>query len=433
MIPESSSRGSTVKARQFFSGRPAVVLLVLAALVAGAGCHQSPLFAPTGATLTLSGSALILPLNGTAQITATVVETGGAAVQNGTTVTFTTTLGSFVSNTATTNSGRAVVTFNAGTQSGTATITAFSGSAGSSGGTGTSTTSLSITIGAAAVSSVLVTASPANVSQLGTIPSTITATVVDSNSNGIPGVGVSFSSNQGSLSAISATTNASGQATTQLTTTQAATVTATVGAKSGTVNVSVYAAPTITITAPSSPTALVAATFTLTVTPGTGAAAITDVTINFGDAAGSSSIVDLGAGSGQISVSHAYALPMQYTVTVTVRDGTGQSVSASTPVTVYAAIPFTLSMTASPSSTTINGTPVTFTATPNAGAPAILNYSWDFGDGSKDQTSVPFVLHPYTVFPGSPSSNSVQILVSVTATGADTRVGYGSVAITVTK
>ena len=127
MIPESSLRGSTVKVRRVSPGRPAVVLLVLAALPLVAACHKSPLFAPTGATITLSANSLILPLNGATEISATVVESGGAAVSNGTTVTFTTTLGSFVSNTATTNGGRAVVTFNAGTQSGTATVTAFSG------------------------------------------------------------------------------------------------------------------------------------------------------------------------------------------------------------------------------------------------------------------------------------------------------------------
>jgi hypothetical protein len=429
MIPESSLRGSTVKARHFSAGRPAVVLLVLAALVAGAGCRQSPLFAPTGATITLSASALILPVNGTTQITATVVESGGAAVSNGTTVTFTTTLGSFVSNTATTNGGRAVVTFNAGTQSGTATVTAFSGSVGSGSGTGSTTASLSITIGAAAVSSILVTASPANVSQLGTIPSTITATVVDANNNGIPGTTVLFSSDQGLLSPGSAVTNTAGQATTQLTTTQAATVTATVGAKSGTVKVSIYAAPTIAFTqVPTSPTALVAATFGLTVTPGTGAAPITDVTVNFGDG---STAVDLGAVSGTISVSHAFTNPGPYTVTVTVRDGSGQTVSASTPITVYAAIPFTLSVTASPNTAAANVTLVVFTANPNASAPAILTYTWDFGDGTNQQTTVPFVPHTYTKVPnGSPSQ---QLLVSVTAAGADGRVGYGSVLITVTQ
>jgi adhesin/invasin len=399
-------------------------------MAAGSGCHQSPLFAPTGATITLSSSALILPLNGTTQITATVVESGGAAVSNGTTVTFTTTLGSFASNPATTNSGRAVVTFDAGTQSGTATVTAFSGSVGSGSGTGSTTSSLSITIGAAAVSSVLLTASPASVSQLGTIPSTITATVVDANNNGIPGTTVLFSSNQGSLSAVTATTNATGQATTQLTTTQAATVTATVGAKTGTVNVSVYAAPTIAITAPTSPTALVASNFTVNVTPGPGAAAISDVSVNFGDGAAGST-VDLGAVSGSISVSHAYATPGQFTFTATVRDGSGQTVSASTPVTVYAAIPFTLSVTASPSTAVATVTLVVFTATPNGGAPAILNYSWDFGDGNKAQTTVPFVSYTYPAVPNG--SASQQLLVSVTATGADGRVGYGSVAITVTR
>jgi hypothetical protein len=268
------------------------------------------------------------------------------------------------------------------------------------------------------------------VSQLGTIPSTITATVVDANNNGIPGTTVLFSSNQGSLSAVTATTNSTGQATTQLTTTQAATVTATVGSKTGTVNVSVYAAPTITITAPTSPTALVASNFTLSVTPGTGAAAISDVTVNFGDGA-SGSTVDLGAVSGAISVSHAYASAGQYTFTVTVRDGSGQTVSASTPVTVYAAIPFTLSVTASPSTAASNVTLVVFTATPNAGAPTILNYSWDFGDGNKAQTTVPFVSYTYPAVPNGNASQ--QLLVSVTATGADGRVGYGSVAITVTR
>jgi adhesin/invasin len=405
---------------------------VLSALTIVAGCSKVPLMAPTGATITLYTTTQVLPLNGTTQVTANVMESGGNAVQNGTVVTFTSSLGAFASNEATTNNGKAVVTFNAGTQSGTAVITAFSGAAGtsgsSSGSTGTSSGSLSITIGAAALSSVLVTASPASVSQLGTIPATITATVVDANSNGIPGVAVAFSTDQGSLSAVTVTTNSSGQAVTQLTTTQAATVTATVGAKSGTVKIAVYAAPTIAITAPTSPTALLAASFKLTVTPGAGAAAISDVTVNFNDNTG---VLDLGAVSGDIFVSHAYATANTYTVTVTARDGNGQTVSASTPVVVYAAVPFTLSMTAVPSTAVINNTLVVFTAQPNAGAPAVLSYSWDFGDGTKTQTAVPFVPYTYTAVPNGQTSQ--QLLVSVTATGADGRVGYGSVAITVTR
>ena len=65
-----------------------------------------------------------------------------------------------------------------------------------------------------------------------------------------------------------------------------------------------------------------------------------------------------------------------------------------------------------------------FTATPNAGAPAILNYSWDFGDGNKAQTTVPFVSYTYAQVPNGQASQ--QLLVSVTATGADGRVGYGT-------
>jgi hypothetical protein len=431
MIPDSRFGELIVRARRFSPGRAAVVILVLSALAIAVACHKVPLMAPTGATITVYTNTQILPLNGTAQVTASVMESGGNPVQDGTVVTFMSSLGSFTPNEAGTSGGKATVTFNAGAQSGTAVINAFSGATGTSGsgsgGTGTSSGSLSITVGAAALSSVVVTASPASVSQLGTIPSTITATVVDANSNGIPGVAVSFSTDQGSLSAVTLTTNSSGQAVTQLTTTQAATVTATVGAKSGTVKVSVYAAPTIAITAPTAPTALIAANFTLTVTPGTGAAPISDVSVNFGD----NTTVDLGAVSGNITVSHAYASASTYTVTVTVRDGNSQSVSASTPVVVYAAIPFTLSVTASPSIAASNVTLVVFTATPNAGAPAILNYSWDFGDGTKVQTTVPFASHTYTAVPnGTPSQ---QLLVTVTATGADGRVGYGSVAITVTQ
>lgn len=334
MIPDLRFRGLMAKAKRVRPVHPVIVILVLLAVALAGACHKVPLFAPTGASLTLYAGTQVLPLNGTTQVTANVVESGGIAVQDGTQVTFTSSLGSFTPSDAGTKDGKATVTFNAGSQSGTAVINAFSGAVSTSG--------------------------------------------------------------------------------------------------SGSVSIVIGAAPTVTITTPTSPTAGIAATFTLNVAPGAGAAAISDVTVNFGDAT-AGSIVDLGAVSGAINVSHAYASPQQYTVTATVRDGSGQTVSVSTPVTVYAAVPFTLSVTASPSTAASNVTLVVFTATPNANAPAISNYTWDFGDGTKVQTTVPFASHTYTGVPnGSPSQ---QLLVSVTATGAapDTRVGYGSVAITVTQ
>lgn len=430
MIPDSPSSGLVVKVMRTDAGRAIVVLAMLTGLASLGGCHKSPLFAPSGSTITISSNSLILPLNGTATITATVTQTGGGAVLNGTTVTFTTTLGSFTQSEVETSSGRAVVTFNAGAQSGTAVITAYSGGTSSGGGGGTGTTgSISIVIGAAALSNILVTASPSSVSQLGNMPSTITATAVDASNNPIGGILINFSTDQGSLSSVSATTNAAGQATTTLTTNQTATVTATAGTKSGTVKVTAVPVPTVTLSAPStSPTALVAATFTLNVSPGSGASPIRDVTMDFGDGA----TVDLGSVSGQLSVQHVYAAAGTYTVKATATDAAGQSATAGIPVVVYAAIPFTVSVSTSSSTAVAGSTVVLFTATPNAGAPSITSYTWNFNDGTaQDTTTLPFDSHvfPVTAVVGTSST----FVVTVTATGSDGRVGYGSVVITVTK
>ena len=75
--------------------RRALIALGLAAAFASAGCDKVPLTAPTGSTVTLFSNTTIVPVNGAADITATVVESGGTLVQNGTLVTFTTTIGQY--------------------------------------------------------------------------------------------------------------------------------------------------------------------------------------------------------------------------------------------------------------------------------------------------------------------------------------------------
>src|SRR5947208_2974491 len=105
---------------------------VAAACVAfvASGCQQVPLLAPSGSTITLTVAATALPVNGTAQIVAQVIEASGTPPHSGTEITFTTSLGTIEPAVATTdNSGRAVVTFKAGNANGTATITAISGGA----------------------------------------------------------------------------------------------------------------------------------------------------------------------------------------------------------------------------------------------------------------------------------------------------------------
>ena len=208
-------------------------LLVWAALAVGAlvrrGCDKVPLLAPGLSTITLSTTNTVVQSNGTAEVSATVLEQSGTPVQNGTTVTFSTTLGTLSPHEARTVNGVATVQFVANGQSGIAEIRATSGAAKPS---DTANPSLKLTVGGAAAARVLVTASPSRISAGGT--STVTATVSDTNGNPLSGVTVAFSADAGNLSSSVATTNSSGQAVTTLTTTKDATVTATASASSGT-------------------------------------------------------------------------------------------------------------------------------------------------------------------------------------------------------
>jgi hypothetical protein len=403
--------------------------------VFSASCDKAPLVAPTGTTIRLTTNAQVLPLNGTAEITANVIESGGNSVQNGTMVTFTTSLGTITPSDVGTTNGKATATFNAGSLSGTAVINAFSGANSTSGstssGTGGATTStgsgVSIVVGSAAASAVVVTASPSSVSQRGGT-SVITATVYDANNNGVSGAQVSFTTDQGTISPVNATTNAAGQAQTTLSTTQSATVTATVGAKSGTAKVTTTPLPTVTITGPTTtPTVGLTSIFTVTVAPGSGSAPISSVTLTFTDG---SVPVNLGAPVGAVSVPHVFIAIGTFTATATATDTSGQSNSASVPIQVFPAVPFTLTVNPSTVTAVINITLVSFTVTPNAGSPAIDTYTWDFGDGILETTTTPFNSHRYLAVPnGQPSQ---QVAVTVTATGGG-RTGYGSCVITVTR
>jgi hypothetical protein len=68
-------------------------LVTIVALVTTA-CDKVPLLAPANSAITLSSNSLVVPTGGSTGLTAFVTESSGTAVQNGTTVRFTTTLGS---------------------------------------------------------------------------------------------------------------------------------------------------------------------------------------------------------------------------------------------------------------------------------------------------------------------------------------------------
>src|SRR5262245_4107900 len=135
-------------------------------------CQRVPLLAPTGSTITLTASTNALPLNGTANVIAQVIEPAGTPPHSGTHVSFTTTLGAIEPSEAETDiNGRVQVKFVAGNVSGTATINAVSGGVNTNtqqtSGSTTTTGSVKIAVGTAAVGRVTVNASPATVPSTG--------------------------------------------------------------------------------------------------------------------------------------------------------------------------------------------------------------------------------------------------------------------------
>lgn len=107
--------------------RPSILIVAIAFGILS-GCEKMALLSPTGSTITLTINKTVVPINGTAEVIAAVIESAGTPVQNGTVVTFTASFGVIEPREARTEGGVARVTFT-GTQSGTAKIGAFSGGA----------------------------------------------------------------------------------------------------------------------------------------------------------------------------------------------------------------------------------------------------------------------------------------------------------------
>jgi hypothetical protein len=317
------------------------VVLALAA----AACDTAPLTAPTGSALTITAATTFVPVGGTTEVTAFVIEEAGTAVQNGTTVRFTTNLGRMEPAEAQTRNGYAVSTFVAGDSSGVADISA------TSGGTGTSTNggsggddddppaatpggnTVRITVGAAAVETVLLAANPGSVpASGGTVD--LLATVTSATGRSLSGILVTFASSEGQLSSPTAVTDANGQARSTLTTARTATVTASAGAKTST-------ALTVTRRDPASvATATVTAT-PITAVPGSGGQTVNltaTVTVTPADASIQGTRFEWDFGDGTSATTNGATTSHVYTtgelsarmVTVTITLTNGQTLVAST-------------------------------------------------------------------------------------------------------
>ena len=287
----------------------------------------------------------MLPTGGSTQLSAQVIEAAGTPVQNGTTVRFTTNLGRVDPVETQTRNGVATTTFFAGDVSGAAEVKATSGSSGSatSGtGTGTTTTTNAVTIlvGAAAVDSITVRASPGSVPATGgttTIVATVNSVGGTSGTTAVPGgplagIPVSFSTTAGTLSGTREVTDGNGEAQVRLTTDANATVTATAGTKSATVAIQALnpvPTPTITLAGTGATVAIGATaqlwTFTATVANNTAVGSPVKFEWNFGDGG----TVDTNGPS----VTHAYTMQNNiYHVTVRAVFANGSSISAATDI-----------------------------------------------------------------------------------------------------
>jgi hypothetical protein len=343
-----------------------------------AACDKVPLVAPAGTVITLVSSTNVLPINGSADVVAVLIENGtistgtgtgattasaGTAVHNGTLVSFTTSLGKIEPAEARTTNGRVTVKLTADGRSGRATITAFSGSASKT---------LEVVIGAAAAERVAVTASHPLLGANGG-ESTISARVEDASGNPLFGVPVVFTTTAGTLSSGSGLTGESGVATTILSTTTAATVTASAGGKTSTTAIALKARSTVTVSAPTGVFVGAPALFQVTVGAG---ADFASVDIQYGD--GSSK--PLGALSASTTTSYTYRNADSFPVRVVGIDRDGVVTSHSTDVSI---VGFSPSMTCSPASGAL-GFVTTCTVTGVPTTVEIDRYEWFF-DGERTE------------------------------------------------
>ena len=398
----------------------ALATLVLAAT--GAACDKVPLLAPTSSTITINAPTRVLQLGGSTEVTAFVFEASGTPVQNGTTVHFSTTLGSFTSAEAQTRNGAATTTFNAGMTSGTAEVRATSGTAGAGTTTGTGTAAsgtnvISIQIGAAAATTVGVSASPQRVPSTGGT-ATVAASVTDASGNPIRGVNVTFSTDAGTLSASSAATDDTGVARVELTTSRTATVSARVGNLTAvTTSVTVATPSTVGLTvSPNPATPGVPVTLTVTPTVATGGTA-PRVTVNWGD--GSSS-EDLGIVTAARTVTHTYSSQGVYTIVATATSD-GETTTGTVVLTVNVRPAPTLTAAQVGATKTFN-----FTVTPASGGVPMRNIVIDFGEG--DPVDLGAISGPTTVSKTYSGSGSK----TVRATQTDTNGGTSSAATVIT-
>ena len=288
------------------------LLSCLCAIVSIGSCDKVPLLAPTESVITLVSNRAVLPINGTAQIVAIVIEQSGTPAHNGTLVTFTTTLGTLDPREAVTNNGQAVVTLRAGTESGTAEVGAFSGSARTE-------APVMIAIGGAVAVNLSVGPSPGTVDQVVTFTATATGTTVPI---------ASYAWNFGDGTTVTTSGNTVNHVYTSADTYTITVTVTTVEGVTGSTQITLIVVPLqveiLLTVSPANPTTGVPVTFTATVTPAT--VVVTQYDWVFGDG---DTLLD----GGRVTI-HPYAAVGTFTAKVTATLADTSTVDTQAVVTV---------------------------------------------------------------------------------------------------
>jgi PKD repeat protein len=394
--------------------------------------------------ISLFSNSMVLPLNGSVDITAVAIEAGaapstpttptptppapgapttpttptptpgtpgtGTPVHNGTVITFTTTLGRIDPVEARTHNGQATVRLISTGQSGTATVVAFSGGARSA--------SLAIRVGSAASSRIILSASPAQLPAVGGT-SQISARVEDAEGSVVPGAPVTFSTTAGNITPSTANTDNSGIAVATLQANASADVVARSGGAEGKLTVSLRPRSGLTLTGPATPPSEgLPATFTVGVAA---TANITNVRIDFGDGEARS----LGAISGSTTIQHTYRVAGTYEVSATATQSTGDQETVSTDITILPGQPPGVVVNVSDAVPAINQQ-VNLTAIVSGATSTIVRYDWNFGDGTTATTTGNQTSKVYTTI------GTFTITVVVTQAAGPTGTGQASVNVTAT-
>lgn len=369
---------------------------VLAALILVAACGQVDFTAPTGSTITITVQPPTIAANGFSNVTVTGTRANGAPLPDGTVITFTSNLGTVTPNPVETKDGVAISRFRAGTRSGTATITARSGEAAE--------VTADVIIGEVRAARISLVATPIQL-PVGGGKVNLKAHVFDDQGNPLSGVGVIFTTTSGELESNGRVikSNDSGTSMDVLRTTIAATVTAESQQGAATDTADVTIGERVPCEFFISPSTNVFVGQTVTFTDNSGNSTGLRFLWDFGDGT---------TGEGQV-VTHSYDVVASYTVVHTVIDSEGFSSVCSNTVNVESGAPV-CSFTFSPESPT-EGNQVSFDASGSTDPSNIASYTWNFGDGTTQTTSNPFINHVYN-FPGCNAGGSVDLTVGLIVT-----------------